>query len=61
MLERICKFKRFGYSFVETKEDCLTRALAEHLNTQASDYPEYNPDTNPLNRCSIDGNIVQVY
>ena len=23
MLERICKFKRFGYSFVETKEDCL--------------------------------------
>lgn len=39
----------------------LSRALAEHLNTQASDYPEYNPDTNPLNRCSIDGNIVQIY
>ena len=39
----------------------LTRSLAEHLNAQASDYPEYNPNTNPLNRCSIDGNIVQVY
>ncbi len=39
----------------------LSRALAEHLNTRATDYPEYNPDKNPLNRCSIDGNIVQVY
>lgn len=39
----------------------LSRALTEHLNTRAADYPEYTPDTNPLNRCSIDGNIVQVY
>lgn len=39
----------------------LSRALAEHLNSRAEDYPEYNPYANPLNRCSIDGNIVQVY
>lgn len=39
----------------------LTRALVEHLNTSAALYAEYNPTNNPLNRCSIDGNIVQVY
>ena len=37
----------------------LTRTLSDNLNAAA--YPEYDPKQNPLNRCSIDGNIVQIY
>lgn len=39
----------------------LARNLAKHLNSSCSAYPEYDPNKNPLNRCSIDGNIVQIY
>ena len=39
----------------------LTRRLSDHLNSHSADYVEYNPKTNPLNRCFIYGNIVQVY
>ncbi len=39
----------------------LTRRLSDHLNSHSADYVEYNPETNPLNRCFIYGNIVQVY
>ena len=39
----------------------LTRRLSDHLNSHSADYAEYNPQTNPLNRCFIYGNIVQVY
>ena len=39
----------------------LTRRLSDHLNSHSADYVEYNPQTNPLNRCFIYGNIVQVY
>ena len=38
-----------------------TRRLSDHLNSHSADYVEYNPQTNPLNRCFIYGNIVQVY
>lgn len=38
----------------------LSRGLTHHLNSRVADYPEYNPDENHLNRCSIDGNIVQI-
>ena len=43
------------------KASTLSRCLSDHLNSHGNDYAEYNPRTNPLNRCSIDGNIIQVY
>lgn len=39
----------------------LTRRLSRYLNTHSSEYEEYNAKLNPLNRCFIYGNIVQVY
>ncbi len=38
----------------------LTRRLSRHLNSHASDYEEYNSNCNPLNRCFIYGNIIQI-
>ena len=42
------------------KAVALTRRLSDHLNSHSVDYVEYNPKTNPLNRCFIYGNIVQI-
>ena len=39
----------------------LTRRLSRHLNAHAAEYEEYISKSNPLNRCFIYGNIVQVY
>jgi hypothetical protein len=39
----------------------LSHRLSDFLNVNSDDYPEYNPCDNPLNHCSIDGNIVQIY
>ena len=39
----------------------LTRRLSHYLNMHSSEYEEYSPKLNPLNRCFIYGNIVQVY
>lgn len=38
----------------------LSHQLTEYLNTSAAEFPEYEPKRNPLNRCFIDGNIVQI-
>lgn len=38
----------------------LSHRLSDHLNAHAGDYPEYNPTKNPLNYCSIYGDIIQV-
>ena len=46
---------------LKEKAVALTRRLSDHLNSHSADYAEYNPKTNPLNRCFIYGNIVQVY
>ena len=46
---------------LKEKAVALTRRLSDHLNAHSADYAEYNPKTNPLNRCFIYGNIVQVY
>lgn len=35
--------------------------LSDHLNSHADSYPEYNPKLNILNRCSIDGGLVQIF
>lgn len=42
------------------KAATLSRRLSDHLNAHAGDYPEYNPKNNPLNYCSIYGDIIQV-
>lgn len=38
----------------------LSHRLSDHLNAHAGDYPEYNSKNNPLNYCSIYGDIIQV-
>ncbi len=38
----------------------LMRRLTVHLNRNTERYPEYNPAYNPLNRCSTDGNLIQI-
>ena len=38
-----------------------SRRLSDYLNAHVEEFPEYNPIDNPLNHCSIDGNIVQIY
>ena len=38
-----------------------SRRLSAYLDSHSDEYPEYNPVDNPLNHCSIDGNIVQIY
>jgi hypothetical protein len=43
------------------KASTLSRRLSDYLNTHGDDYVEYNPKTNPLNHCSIYGDIIQVY
>ena len=38
-----------------------SRRLSDYLNDHTDEYSEYNPVDNPLNHCTIDGNIVQIY
>ena len=38
----------------------LLKRLSNYLNDNADKYPEYNPEYNVLNRCSIDGGLVQI-
>lgn len=42
------------------KARTLLRRLSNHLNAHGDDYAEYNPYNNPLNRCFIDGDIIQI-
>ena len=37
----------------------LLRRAAEHLETHAAEFPEYDLHENILNRCTTDGNFVQ--
>ena len=39
----------------------LTRRLSDYLNAKQDECLEYNPCCNPINYCSIDGGIVQIY
>ena len=38
----------------------LLRRAAEHLETHAAEFPEYDPHKNILNRCTTDGGFVQI-
>lgn len=48
-------------SHLRRQASTLTQRLSRHLNSHIADYEDYNPKSNPLNRCSIYGSIVQVY
>ena len=37
----------------------LRRAVA-YIEAHAADFPDYDPDQNPLNRCTTDGGFVQI-
>ena len=39
----------------------LLKRLSEHLNNCSEEYPEYDPECNILNRCSLDGGFVQIF
>lgn len=43
------------------KAATLMRRLSDYLNDHAEEFTEYSPEDNILNRCSIYGDIVQVY
>lgn len=38
----------------------LLRRAARHLTANRAAYPEYDPDEDILNHCSLDGNLVQI-
>lgn len=44
---------------IRTRE--LVGRLSDHLNTSCNLYAEYNPKNNILNRCSIDGGLIQIF
>ena len=46
---------------LSNRASTLSHRLSRYLNAHADKFPEYNPKLNPLNRCFIYGNIVQVY
>lgn len=45
---------------LRTEARTLLRRAAEHLAAERSAFPEYDPETDILNRCSTDGGFVQI-
>jgi hypothetical protein len=39
----------------------LSRRLSDYLNSHSAEFAEYDPANNPLNHCTIDGGIVQIF
>lgn len=39
----------------------LSRRMSDYLNAHSDNFAEYNPADNPLNHCTIDGGIVQIF
>lgn len=44
---------------LRTTAQTLSRRLGDYLNSHSAEIAEYDPKLNPLNRCSIYGDIVQ--
>lgn len=42
------------------KASILSKRLSDYLNNNKDMYPEYVSENNPLNRCSINGDIIQI-
>ena len=41
--------------------NALLRRAAAYLDAHAAEFPTYDPDRNPLNRCTTDGGFVQIH
>lgn len=46
---------------LRNKASALTRRLSDYLNANSESFTEYDPDKNPLNRCFIHGNIIEIF
>ncbi|MBQ6612222.1 MAG: hypothetical protein IIX19_00695 [Alistipes sp.] len=46
---------------LRNKASALTRRLSRYLDAHGDMFSEYNPKSNPLNRCSIYGSIIQIH
>ena len=46
---------------LRTEAHSLLRRASDHLEANRDQYPEYNPETNPLNRCTIYGGYLQIH
>jgi hypothetical protein len=42
------------------RRQTLLKRLSDHLKNHASEYPAYDPSNDAMQKCSIDGGIVQV-
>ena len=42
------------------RRQALLKRLSNHLNTHASEFPAYDPSCDALQKCSIDGGIIQI-
>ena len=63
LASRSCLYhdERMRLRALRDKAVVLTRRLVNYLNANSVAFDEYDPDSNPLNRCFIYGNIIQVY
>lgn len=46
---------------LRTKARTLLRRAAEHLAEHTKSFPEYDPETNILKKCTIDGDFIQIH
>ncbi len=51
----------FSRTVLREKADALRRRLSDYLNNNSDIFEQYNPEDNPLNRCMIYGDIVQIF
>lgn len=43
------------------RRQALLKRLSNHLKNHASEFPEYNPKNDAIQKCSIDGGFVQIH
>ena len=43
------------------RRQTLLKRLSNYLKTHASEFPEYNPSNDVLQKCTIDGGFVQIH
>lgn len=46
---------------LRTQLRALLRRATEYLEAHPADFPEYDPQENILNRCTTDGNLIQIH
>jgi hypothetical protein len=43
------------------RRQTLLKRLSNYLKTNSSEFPEYNPNNDALQKCSIDGGFIQIH